>query len=56
MNGFKWNIVIGVARKFALPALLGSIVLWLIHHNLQPWADVVCAIGDALLIVVEECI
>ena len=55
MNGFKWHIVIAMVRKFALPALLGSAVLWLIHHNLQPWADVVCSISEALLISVEEC-
>jgi hypothetical protein len=51
----KWILIINMARKFALPALFGSLVLWLIHHNLQPWADVVCAIGDALLIPIQEC-
>lgn len=51
----KWILIINMARKFALPALFGSLVLWLIHHNLQPWADVVCAIGDALLISIQEC-
>lgn len=55
MNGIQWSIVINMARKFALPALFGSAVLWLIHHNMEPWADVLCVVGDALLIVVEEC-
>jgi hypothetical protein len=51
----KWIIIINMARRFALPAIFGSLVLWLIHHNLQPWADVVCAIGEALLIPIQEC-
>lgn len=51
----KWILILNMARKFALPALFGSLVLWLIHHNLQPWADVVCAIGEALLIPIQEC-
>lgn len=51
----KWLIFLNMARKFALPAALGSLVLWLIHHNMQPWADVVCAVGDALFIIITEC-
>ena len=35
MNGFKWTIIINMARKFALPAIFGSLVLWLIHHNID---------------------
>lgn len=54
MNG-KWYIIINMARKFALPIILGSLVMWLIHHNMQPWADVVCSIGEALLIDIAEC-
>jgi len=55
MNGIQWSIIINVARKFALPALFGAAVVWLIHHNMQPWADVLCAVSDAILVTVEEC-
>lgn len=55
MDGFKWSIIIGVLRKLALPALFGAAVLWLTAHHLDSWANVVCAIGDALYITVEEC-
>lgn len=55
MDGIKWTVILGVARKLALPAIFGAAVMWLIHHNMQPWADVLCAVGDALLIDIEEC-
>ena len=55
MNGFKWTIIVGVARKYLVPALLGTAVTWLIAHNHGPWADVVCAISEALLLVTPEC-
>ncbi len=55
MNGFKWSIIISIGRKYALPALLGTAVTWLAAHNLGPWADVVCSISEALLLVTPEC-
>ena len=56
MNGFKWTLIIGFMRRYALPALLGTAVTWLVAHNYGPWADVVCAISEALLLVTPECI
>lgn len=55
MDGFKWTIIIGIGRKYALPAVLGTAVTWLVAHNYGPWADVVCAISEALLLVTPEC-
>ena len=55
MDGFKWTIIIGFIRKFGLPALLGTAVTWLTAHNLGPWADVVCSVSEALLLVTSEC-
>jgi len=55
MNGLSWTIIIGMLRKFALPAVAGAAVIWLTAHHLGPWADVVCSISEALLIVVPEC-
>jgi hypothetical protein len=55
MNGYKWAIIVSVSRKYALPAILGAAVTWLAAHNLGPWADVVCAVSEALLLVTPEC-
>lgn len=55
MDGYKWSIIIGVVRKYAMPALLGTAVTWLLAHNYGPWADVICSISEALLIVTPEC-
>jgi hypothetical protein len=52
---FKWTLIMSVGRKYALPALFGAAVAWLVAHNLGPWADVLCAVSDALLIDVPEC-
>ena len=56
MNGLSWTIIIGMLRKFALPAVAGAAVIWLTAHHLGPWADVVCAVSEALLLVTPECL
>ena len=55
MNGLSWTVIIGMLRKFALPAVVGAAVVWLTAHNLGPWADVVCSVSEALLIEAPEC-
>jgi hypothetical protein len=55
MNGLQWTIIIGITRKYVGPALLGAAVTWLIAHNHGPWANVVCTISEALLLVTPEC-
>lgn len=55
MDGWKWTIIISFGRKYALPALLGTAVTWLVSHNYGPWAHVICSISEALLLVTPEC-
>jgi hypothetical protein len=51
----KWNIVISVIKRIALPMAVGSFVLWLMSHGFDDWVPVVCGIADNLGIVVTEC-
>jgi hypothetical protein len=51
----KWNIVIGVIKRIALPMAVGSLVLWLMSHGYDDWVPVICGTADNLGIAVTEC-
>jgi len=51
----KWNIVISVIKRIALPLAVGSFVLWLMSNGFDDWVPIVCGIADNLGIVVTEC-
>jgi hypothetical protein len=51
----KWNIVISVTKRIALPMAIGSLVLWAMSHGYADWVPVICGIADNLGIVVTEC-
>ena len=51
----KWNIVISVIKRIALPMAIGSLVLWLMSHGYDDWVPVICGTADNLGIVVTEC-
>jgi hypothetical protein len=55
MDWLKLRAVLFASKRFVIPALLGSLVLWLIANGFEPWADVVCAFSDAIGIPLEEC-
>lgn len=55
MRKIEWATIIYVARKFGLPLVFGGLVMWLISHGYNDWANVVCSIGDAIAIEVKEC-
>ena len=52
----KWNIVISVIKRIALPMAVGSLVLWLMHNGFNDWVPIICGTADNLGIVVTECI
>lgn len=45
-----------VIRRFVLPVAIAALVTWLVAHNYPQWADVVCAVSDALAIKVDVCL
>lgn len=51
----KWNIVISVIKRIALPMAVGSVVLWLMSHGYDDWVPVICGTADNLGVVVTEC-
>ena len=51
----KWNIVISVIKRIALPMAIGSLILWLMSHGYDDWVPVICGTADNLGIVVTEC-
>ena len=51
----KWNIVIGVIKRIALPMVVGSLVIWLMSHGFDDWVPVICGAADNLGIVVTIC-
>lgn len=51
----KWNIVISVIKRIALPMAVGSLVLWLMSHGFDDWVPVICGAADNLGLVVTEC-
>jgi hypothetical protein len=55
MDWLKLRAVLFASKRFIIPAILGSLVLWLIANGLEPWANVVCAFSDAIGISIEEC-
>lgn len=55
-NSIKWTAIITFVRKIIIPAAIGGLVVWLISHDLEPWAVVACGVVDALAIAVKECV
>lgn len=55
LNSIKWTAIITFARKIVIPAAIGGLVLWLIAHDLEPWAVVACGVADAIAVAVTEC-
>ncbi len=55
MGKIEWATIVYVVRKFGLPVLFGALVVWLVKHGYDNWANVVCSIGDAIAIEVKEC-
>lgn len=51
----KYKAYLLLFKRFALPVLIGGLVLWLINNGLSNWADIVCDISINLGIVVAEC-
>lgn len=51
----KWNIVVTVIKRIALPMAVGSVVLWLMSNGFDSWVPVICGAADNLNIVVTEC-
>jgi hypothetical protein len=51
----KWNIVVSVIKRIALPMAVGSLVLWLMSHGFNDWVPIICGAADNLGIVVTEC-
>ena len=55
MHWIKLRAILFASKRFIVPALLGSCVLWLIANGYDGWANVVCAFSDAIGIPLEEC-
>ena len=51
----KYAIYFGLLKRFALPIIIGGLVLWLINNGFSSWADIVCDISTNLGIYVAEC-
>ena len=51
----KYAIYIGLLKRFALPVIIGGLVLWLINNGFSSWANIVCDISNNLGIYVSEC-
>lgn len=56
LDNAKLAIILGVARRVAVPIVIGATVGWLIAHGYNNWAAAVCSVADALGIFVEECV
>ena len=54
-NNAKLAIILGVARRVAIPIVIGATVGWLMAHGYNNWATAVCSVSDAMGIYVEEC-
>jgi hypothetical protein len=52
---YRVTIIIGIIRKYAIPTMLGGLVLWLIANGYNDWVPVVCGAADNLGFVVGEC-
>ena len=55
INNAKLAVALAVARRVALPIIIGATVGWLAAHGYNNWATAVCSVSDALGIYVEEC-
>ena len=51
----KLAIALAVAKRAALPIIVGAAVGWLVAHGYNNWATAVCSVSDAMGIFVEEC-
>lgn len=54
-NNAKLAIALAVAKRAALPVIIGAAVGWLAAHGYNNWAIAVCSVSDALGIIVTEC-
>jgi len=55
LDNAKLAIFVAVARRVAIPIVIGATVGWLAAHGYNNWATAVCSVSDAMGIVVEEC-
>lgn len=55
LDNAKLAIIMGVARRVAIPIVIGATVGWLAAHGYSNWATAVCSVSDAMGIYVEEC-
>lgn len=55
MDSIRWTILLGIVRRFALPAIISALVLWLGANGLSKWIPPVCSVADAIGIIVVEC-
>lgn len=51
----KYKAYLLLFKRFALPVLIGGLVLWLINNGFGNWADIICDISYELGIGVSEC-
>lgn len=56
MDSTKIALIVHISRKYIIPVALGGLVVWLVSHELNDWADVVCSVAAALAIAVEACV
>ena len=55
LDNAKLAIALAVAKRAALPIIVGAAVGWLAAHGYNNWATAVCSVSDAMGIFVEEC-
>lgn len=55
LDNAKLAIALAVARRVAVPIVIGATVGWLAAHGYNNWAAAVCSVSDAMGIIVEEC-
>lgn len=55
LNNAKLAVGLAIAKRVALPIIIGATVGWLAAHGYNNWATAVCSISDALGIIVSEC-
>jgi hypothetical protein len=51
----KYKAYLVIFKRFALPILIGGVVLWLVNNGFSNWANIICDISLELGIGVGEC-
>jgi hypothetical protein len=51
----KLAITLATVKRFVLPVVVGTAVVWLVSNGYDDWASALCSASDAVGINVTEC-